>query len=361
MVGAMRRLGLVLPVVIAAIVVSACAVGGPEPPTDITDTSATLNGSVYSSVQGDTAYWFRYGETTAYDVETDHGQVTISDDQAHPVSTPISGLSAGTRHHWQLCVQDAEEDPPRTVCSKDQRFDTTGPKRYIALGDSLTQIGSATDQRYPERFFDFLEGDGAAEQLRNIGVSGATSGSLINDANQQLASAQQLIDEPETDTTVVTIDIGGNDILGTPACDPQSPSFNLTNCQPTLDQFATNFTFILESLNASLADDPGIEQLIALAYYNPWSGRSGEQTSANNAALALLGADLTLDCDGTGEEIGLNDHIACIAADQGAKLADVYPPFIGHGRIGDYFYDTIHPNDTGHQVVADTFQAAFGP
>jgi lysophospholipase L1-like esterase len=55
----------------------------------------------------------------------------------------------------------------------------------------------------------------------------------------------------------------------------------------------------------------------------------------------------------------VSSRLACIAADHGAKLADVYPPFLGHGTIGDYFYDTIHPNDTGHQVVADTFGDAF--
>jgi phospholipase/lecithinase/hemolysin len=71
----------------------------------------------------------------------------------------------------------------------------------------------------------------------------------------------------------------------------------------------------------------------------------------------LLGSDRVLDCAGTGDELGLDDRIACVAASHQAGLADAYPPFVGHGD--DYFADTIHPNATGHQLVADLFAQAF--
>ena len=39
---------------------------------------------------GDTEFWWRYGETTAYGIETPHRTVAIADDQPHPVSQPIA-------------------------------------------------------------------------------------------------------------------------------------------------------------------------------------------------------------------------------------------------------------------------------
>jgi dipeptidyl aminopeptidase/acylaminoacyl peptidase len=108
----------------AAILLSACAVGKPQPATYITDSSATLNGDVFSDVEGETAYWFRYGKTTAYGAQTSRRTVAITDQSAYPVSAPISGLSPGTTYHWQMCVQDSEEDPPRDICSKDQTVTT---------------------------------------------------------------------------------------------------------------------------------------------------------------------------------------------------------------------------------------------
>ena len=59
----MRRLA-VAAAVTAALVASGCAVGNPQPATDLTDTGATLHGDVYSNFAGDTEYWWRYGETT---------------------------------------------------------------------------------------------------------------------------------------------------------------------------------------------------------------------------------------------------------------------------------------------------------
>ena len=77
--------------------------------------------------------------------------------------------------------------------------------------DSVTQVGSSTSQRYPERFFSYLQGAGAADVLHNIGESGQTSGGLNGG---QLTGALGYINDEDTDTAVVSIDIGGNDILG---------------------------------------------------------------------------------------------------------------------------------------------------
>lgn len=117
---------LVLALVPLALAISACAIGEPKPTTYISDTGATLNGDIRSSFVGDTEFWWRYGTTTAYGTETPHRTVAISDGAAHPVSQPISGLTGGTSYHFQLCVKDQQESPPRTVCNTDHTF-TTGP------------------------------------------------------------------------------------------------------------------------------------------------------------------------------------------------------------------------------------------
>jgi Tol biopolymer transport system component len=110
----------------AGLLLSACAVGDPKPTTYVSDTGAVLNGDVYSSLVGETKYWFKYGTTTTYGSATAQRTVDVEDTSAHPVSAPISGLSAATTYHFQMCVQDAEEEPPRDICSTDRTF-TTGP------------------------------------------------------------------------------------------------------------------------------------------------------------------------------------------------------------------------------------------
>jgi hypothetical protein len=99
-------------------------VGHPKPATHVSDTGATLNADIHSSFAGDTTYFWAYGETTAYENETPHRTIPIADDQPHPVSEPISGLTPGTTYHTQVCAQDEQEEPPRLVCSKDHTFET---------------------------------------------------------------------------------------------------------------------------------------------------------------------------------------------------------------------------------------------
>jgi lysophospholipase L1-like esterase len=225
-------------------------------------------------------------------------------------------------------------------------------KLYVAMGDSLTQ-GWGGSQAYPGRFFSSVQQSGHADVLRNIGVDGATSSSILG---SQRTSALQLIDDASTDTAVVTVDIGGNDVLGS-SCSGFSASFSLSGCQPVLQTFAGNFASLLTSLNTSLESDPGSERVLVMGIYNPASGRTGQDTAATNFDLSLLGTDHKIDCAGSAEARGLNDMIACVGAQHGALLADAYPPFVGKGDT--WFVDQVHPNDLGHQAIADVFSQAY--
>jgi Tol biopolymer transport system component len=128
---------------VTGLALAGCAVGDPKPTTYVTDLSATLNADVYSSVAGDTEYWWRYGETTAYGTETPHRTIAIADSAAHPVSEPIQGLAASTTYHFQLCVQDEGENPPRAVCQSDRSFTTDAPggRSGIAFTSGRTHAG----------------------------------------------------------------------------------------------------------------------------------------------------------------------------------------------------------------------------
>ncbi|HEU0023994.1 MAG TPA: fibronectin type III domain-containing protein [Thermoleophilaceae bacterium] len=127
----------------------------------MTDTTATLHANVYSSVQGDTEYWFRYGPTTAYGSETTHRTVFIDDGDPHPVSEPLTGLTPDTTYHWQVCVRDEEEQPPRTVCSEDRAF-TTGQSAGNGPGGPILVVASAADP-YSRYYAEILRAEGLNE------------------------------------------------------------------------------------------------------------------------------------------------------------------------------------------------------
>jgi len=212
---------LVVLLALVAATVSGCSFVSPDPTTEITDVAATLNATAVTNEGGDLVYWFEYGTTTDYGSTTPDRHITFpeSDDvQTRPVSEFITGLEPETTYHYRAC---SETGPPpvedRTCYAKDGTF-TTGPAqphRYVAMGDSLTQVGDP--RRYPERLFSALEDAGLVDELHNIGENGQTS-SGIN--GSQLTTAQALIDDPDSYTTLVTVDIGGNDILTQPLCLP---------------------------------------------------------------------------------------------------------------------------------------------
>jgi cell wall-associated NlpC family hydrolase len=127
-----RTRGLAVVLALAALAATGCAVANPKPVTGVTGAAATLNGDVYSNLAGSTQYWWRYGTTTAYGFETTHRSVAINDNQGHPVSEPLAGLSASTAYHVQMCAQDGSS-PPRAVCSKDGTFTTLAPAGERAL------------------------------------------------------------------------------------------------------------------------------------------------------------------------------------------------------------------------------------
>ena len=112
----MRRLCGIATLFVAAAVVSGCATGIVNKPTsDVTETSATVNGIVWTTDGGDVSYWVEYGTTTAYDRETTHQTADVAEDKPHDVSIPLAGLTPATKWHYRICAEDAQVG----TCSKD--------------------------------------------------------------------------------------------------------------------------------------------------------------------------------------------------------------------------------------------------
>jgi lysophospholipase L1-like esterase len=242
---------------------------------------------------------------------------------------------------------------------------------YLALGDSLAWGDGASDPAttaYVPLLADYFSGasHGGAKQLNNLAIRGETTASFLG--GTQLASAFAAIANPDDDVRVVTLSVGGNDLLDllndpTDPCvaDPTSATCQFLVAQ-ALQGVAARFPVILASLQAALAADPGNEPLYVLTLYNAFGGTGSPYEAAID--VALLGNDLRIDCAAIVADpyaVGLNDIIACSAIAFGATVVDSYPVIDDNAltltHIGDPGFN-IHPNDAGYELIAKAHRLA---
>jgi acyl-CoA thioesterase I len=235
---------------------------------------------------------------------------------------------------------------------------------YLALGDSLAAgVGASEPAQtgYVGLVFEALRTDPASPYreaeltLLNLGDPGETTTS-IQASDGQLETALAEIERRKNDgtagneTAVITIDIGANDFL--PLVQGQSPC--LPNplapaCQKAamsaLTTFQANFTDIMRRLRA--AAGPEVE-IVALGLYNPLSGSGGPFGAVGDAAVELF-----------------NSTAAAAAADPNiqARMADVFALFDERGPELSHIADLppdVHPNDSGHYLMAQAVVMALG-
>jgi lysophospholipase L1-like esterase len=245
------------------------------------------------------------------------------------------------------------------------------PTRYVALGDSLAWGDGASDPSstaYVPLLAEYFAGTphGGAKQAVNLAVRGETTGSFL--AGGQLASALAAVGDPATDTRVVTLAIGGNDLLDllndpTDPCvqDPSSQTCQLLVAS-ALGGVAERLPIILGSLSAALAADPDGARIMVMTLYNPFGGTGSPYEAAVDAAL--LGSDLRIDCAALQTNptaAGLNDIVACISLVLGATVVDSFPVIgdraVELTHIGEPGFN-IHPNDAGYALLAKAHRAA---
>ena len=112
-------------------------------------------------------------------------------------------------------------------------------------------------------------GRGDALTLENLGCSGETTTSLVKGgkcdfaAGSQLEQAEKLL-EASDDVSLVTIDIGGNDLLRCVRGGAQIDTACVTAGVGTVKK---NLPTILKRLKAAAGDDVPV---LVLGYYNPW-------------------------------------------------------------------------------------------
>lgn len=244
---------------------------------------------------------------------------------------------------------------------------------YLALGDSLAVGDGASDMAttaYVPLMADYFAGvpHGDAKLMTNVAVGGETTSTFLG---SQLAAAMAAIADPSTDTRVVTLTLGGNDLLDlmndpSDIClaDPTS-----TDCQELvayhLGLAASNYPAIMGAIYAALAqEDAAAEQVFVLTVYNPFRGVPGPYAAFSPVVdTVLLGGDLAVDCSTLGSPLttGLNDIIACTAAFFGATVVDGYGAIgddaLALTHIGDPIFN-IHPNDWGYLALAEAHRLA---
>ena len=235
---------------------------------------------------------------------------------------------------------------------------------YLALGDSLAAgVGASEPAQagYVGLVFDALRTEPASPYregdltLLNLGDPGETTTSIQASGGQlekALAEIESRKDDSvaENEVAVITIDIGANDFI--PLVQGESPC--LPNpladaCQEAamsaLTTFRTNFTDIMRRLRA--AGGPEVE-IVALGLYNPLSRTGGPFDAVGDAAVELF-----------------NSTAAAAAADSEiqARMADVFALFDGRGSELSHIEELppdVHPNDSGHYLMAQAVVMALG-
>ncbi len=225
---------------------------------------------------------------------------------------------------------------------------------YTAVGDSLC-FGLFALSGYVPRYRNFLQTDNSVTiNLNNLGVNGWTSGQLL-DALTNNASFRNSISTSQ----VVTWDIGGNDLLDARSSYKQSTCGGPDNqdcLRSTLASAKTNINGIIQQILALRSTSNTIIRTMDM--YNPYVNTDrNANTWANDGGINDYQAFKPYLDD-------LNNFIRTRATQNGIACAKVSNAFNGPsgdvdaGSRGYISFDALHPNDTGHGVIATQFRAA---
>lgn len=233
----------------------------------------------------------------------------------------------------------ADQVPPGTA-----GISEPGDELYLALGDSLAaNVGVSRPQDgYVSRFHAHLEREtGRDLGLLNLGISGESSISILQGQFQQaINEIQRRRDDgdPNTRVSVLTLDLGANDLLthlGSGECQ-QSPRGEACQAriEAGLNGFSKNFPEIVGTLSNELEPDA---EFYIMTMYNPFD----------------FGLDIPFEDFSNEILVRLNMIIAENGNNVGAELADPYQLMGGNAAAWtNMLQGDIHPNADGFQTLA---------
>lgn len=227
---------------------------------------------------------------------------------------------------------------------------------YTAMGDSLAYgLWALPGNSYVSRYRNYIQTDySVTANLNNLGVNGWTSSDLLNALLTNTTFRNAVMN-----ARVVTWDIGGNDLL-----DARS-SYKASSCggadnqdclRSTLATVKTNWTAIVHEILLLRGSNVIIR---TMDMYNPYVATdSSTNTWPNDGGLNDYQAFKPyLD--------ELNNYIRTSATINNIPCARLFVAFNGSSGAEDpvtrgyISFDGLHPNDTGHGVIATQIRTAL--
>jgi len=203
----------------------------------------------------------------------DGGTTWSTQSIAVPAQDPLTGVSC-------VSPSDCTAVGRNDILNRGGGSQSDSVPYYLALGDSVPVWDGPNS--YPNLLFQKYQSSYPGLQLVNLAVSGETTSSMLQDG--QYAEAVQFLHSERRRVAFVTIDIGGNDVVGCalstdPQCFPQA--------ETTME---TNLKTILAGLHTA---DPRV-RIFGMSYYDPVLGLWLSGGSLRQQALATIPELVTL-------------------------------------------------------------------
>ena len=226
---------------------------------------------------------------------------------------------------------------------------------YTALGDSLAYgYGATGNYGYVERYRDCLQTDnGITVELENLGVSGWTSSDLL-DALRKNSTYRDSVSSAD----VVTINIGGNDfvrMLSEFVAGTCGGKKNNKCLKKNRKRFKSNFKKIIKLVKKLSKNKKPIIRSMDLYFPETTFYLSSDYVTNDNYPSNFTAINPHL--------LKFNTIIRKSCRSKKILYANVHSLFNGSSGMEDpdlkgyIFYNGIHPNDAGYQVMADDLRA----
>jgi len=278
------------------------------------------------------------------------------------MTTKVGGSSPTTASTTTEPSTTADSTPPASA---------RGPI-YLALGDSAP-VWNGNDS-YPDHIASHYVASIPGLELVNLAQSGATTTSMLQGpmggSGSQQQQAVSFLHAHQGSIALITIDIGGNDILG---CITSATSASTPCIQKAEATMVTNLDTILTGLRQAVGTSA---RIVGMTYYDPflgdWLAGGADRTAAVGSVSLLTQLDGLLsnayeaagaqvaDVQNAFQSTDLSTTVASawgqipIAVEQACTLLDITCQAGQAEGFGD------DPNPAGGEVIAKAFENIIG-